>query len=263
MKWLRHGAVGPEVERWQNFLCGFYPAARVRLIADGHFGDVTLEFTKKFQAQVGVQADGVVGNESLGIAARYGFPLVAADEDDDGPGWPKCPSGCVPLSDVQRETLFGKFSYVAVGTDSNPEAIKIIDDWDDKNIISVTVPQLSSVSNAPKNNIVRVHKKLEKQFVSMWTAWEEKGLIDKVKSWNGSYVPRFIRGSRTRLSNHSWGTAFDINVQWNGLGIQPALKGKMGSVRELVLIAAEHGFYWGGWFTNRPDGMHFEAFRVI
>jgi hypothetical protein len=108
-----------------------------------------------------------------------------------------------------------------------------------------------------------IHSKIEKQFVGLWNMWEQKNLIDRVKTWNGSYVPRFIRGSRTRLSNHSWGTAFDINVQWNALGTQPALKGTMGSTRELALSAIDYGFFWGGWFQNRPDGMHFEAFKII
>ncbi|NRA35694.1 MAG: M15 family metallopeptidase, partial [Polyangiaceae bacterium] len=36
-----------------------------------------------------------------------------------------------------------------------------------------------------------------------------------------------------------------------------------GSVRELVTIAEEHGFYWGGFFSTRPDGMHFEAAKVL
>ena len=33
------------------------------------------------------------------------------------------------------------------------------------------------------------------------------------------------------------------------------------SVRELVPIAHDHGFYWGGHFS-RCDGMHFEVARV-
>lgn len=263
MKWLRLGDKGPEVERWQNFLCGFYPAARAKLIADGDFGPVTLEFTKKFQAQNGLTADGTVGNQTLGLAARYGFPLVVSDEHESGPSWPACPTGVRPLTDAERETLFGKFSFVSAATDSNPEAIKITDDWDDRNIVSVKIPQLARVANAPRDSTIKIHTKISKQFVAMWQKWEDEGLIDRVKTWNGSYVPRYIRGSRTRLSNHSWGTAFDINVQWNGLGVQPALKGAVGSVRELVTIASEHGFYWGGWFTTRPDGMHFEAMKVL
>lgn len=35
--------------------------------------------------------------------------------------------------------------------------------------------------------------------------------------------------------------------------------GKQGCVRELVEIATEQGFYWGGHFKSRPDGMHFEV----
>ena len=61
------------------------------------------------------------------------------------------------------------------------------------------------------------------------------------------------------LSNHAFGTAFDINVPFNPLGARPALIGKQGSVRELVPIANEHGFFWGGHFGKRPDGMHFEV----
>jgi hypothetical protein len=65
------------------------------------------------------------------------------------------------------------------------------------------------------------------------------------------------------LSNHAWGTAFDINVQWNGLGITPAFRNEAGSVRDLVEIAYQNGFYWGGWFKSRQDGMHFEVYKIV
>jgi hypothetical protein len=55
----------------------------------------------------------------------------------------------------------------------------------------------------------------------------------------------------------------DINVAWNGLGRQPAFVGQKGSVRELVPAAEKHGFYWGGFFASRPDGMHFEAAKIL
>jgi hypothetical protein len=71
-----------------------------------------------------------------------------------------------------------------------------------------------------------------------------------------------VRGSNTTLSNHAWGTGFDINAKWNPLGAVPALRGDTGSVRELVPIAHDHGFFWGGHFS-RSDGMHFEVARVL
>ena len=56
-------------------------------------------------------------------------------------------------------------------------------------------------------------------------------------------MPRFVRGSTTSLSNHAFGSAFDINVPFNRLGARPALVGQKGSVRRLVKTAHRHGFY--------------------
>jgi hypothetical protein len=38
--------------------------------------------------------------------------------------------------------------------------------------------------------------------------------------------------------------------------------GQKGCVRELVPIANEFGFYWGGHFS-RMDGMHFEIAKLL
>jgi hypothetical protein len=65
------------------------------------------------------------------------------------------------------------------------------------------------------------------------------------------------------LSNHAFSSALDINQRWNGLGMIPALEDAQGSLRELVPIANEHGFFWGGHFKRRPDGMHFEVAKLI
>ncbi len=97
----------------------------------------------------------------------------------------------------------------------------------------------------------------------MFEQWERAGLKSHILTWGGSWVPRFVRGSRTQLSNHAWGTAFDVNVRWNMLGTQPALRGQKGSVRELVQIANDNGYYWGGHFHKRIDGMHFEVRLIV
>jgi hypothetical protein len=75
---------------------------------------------------------------------------------------------------------------------------------------------------------------------------------------------RFIRCSNSSLSNHAFGTAFDINADENQLGSQPALPSEPGCVFELVPIAHKFGFYWGGHFTPpRRDGMHFEIAKIL
>lgn len=63
------------------------------------------------------------------------------------------------------------------------------------------------------------------------------------------------------LSNHSFGSAFDINFVDNQLGDVPAFCGQRGSVRELVAAAHAAGVFWGGFFGTK-DGMHFEISKL-
>jgi D-alanyl-D-alanine carboxypeptidase len=72
----------------------------------------------------------------------------------------------------------------------------------------------------------------------------------------GALCVRYIRGSNSSVSNHSWGTAIDITLQGE---LDPFADGTMQI--GLVLLAEhfnEEGWYWGGGY-NREDGMHFEV----
>jgi hypothetical protein len=258
MRVLYKGLSGEDVQAWENFLVGINPASGI--VVDGIFDDVVHHETIKFQIGAGLKGDGVVGSKTVGKAMSVGFNTLQDDRvDENSSAWPAKPS-FGPITSAQRDLSFGKFAFTAAPTNGNPEAIKITDGWDTKNIIMVQVPQLK------KLNVSRMpfHKAAVPQLESLFAEWESAGLIEKIKSFGGSWVPRFVRGSRTHLSNHAWGTAFDINVQWNMLGSLPALKEQAGSVRELVQIANANGFYWGGHFYDpatgkgRADGMHFE-----
>lgn len=262
MRVLYKGLQGDDVRSWQNFLIGLDPTSNV--VASGVFDDLTIAGTALFQRAVNLNPDGEVGSMTLGQAAQHGFCLASDDRGADaGPNWPSAPV-VLPLSLSDKLKLFGQFSYQAAPSASNPEAILITDSWPQQNIVSVTVPQLSArVIGAPSNGVVPIHKLCASQLQAVFAAWEAAGLSDRVLTWAGSWAPRFIRGSRTVLSNHAWGTAFDINVPWNTLGTQGALKGQKGSVRELVSIAYDLGWYWGGWFKGRPDPMHFECFKLV
>lgn len=272
MRTLRNGMKGKDVTHWQNFLRGL----NIYLFkVDGDFGDKTEAATKKFQKQHVVpvtgskyDADGIVGTTTYGIAAsKFGFELVTSNSDSKyGPNWPPKPRNLRALSFMQRQKVFGEIRFKSAGTKRNPEAIKITNNWTRENLTKVEIPQLKGIYGAPKSGKIFWHKKGADQIVKLFQAWEDEGLMDNVLSWAGSWVPRFIRGSRTTLSNHAHAVAFDINAAWNGLGRQPALVGRKGSVRELVPIAVEHGFFWGGFWSpsynngrsTRGDGMHFE-----
>lgn len=259
MNTLYPGMRGPQVKLWQIFLRGLSETSN--LVVTSIYDDATLEETRKFQKDAGLITDGVVGPKTLSVALLRGYSIIKdKNEDEFGPNWPPIPP-TIQMSLAQRIKTFGKFSYESASTSINPEAIMITDGWADKNIISIVVPQLIGVPGSLKTGTIQVHQKASGQFLKLFNDWQSAGLSDKILGWGGSWAPRFIRGSRTVLSNHAWGTAFDINVQWNGLGVTPALRDEKGSVRDLVQIAYENGFYWGGWFKARPDGMHFEIYR--
>lgn len=261
MQVLRRGLKGGQVQLWQNFLVG---SGIADVVVDGDFGPGTEAATKKFQLKKGLATDGVVGRSTLAAAIADGFgSFPDAAQSEDSPNWPPRPNFQPLVSTLERERVFGKFAYVSAPAAGNPEAIKITDGWAKANIIPVKIPQLAGVSGAPANCVVHFHALIVPQLTTMWARWEQAGLLPLVKNWGGSFVPRFVRGSRTHLSNHAFGTAFDINVQWNALGAEPALADKTGSVRRLVPIANECGFYWGGHFGGRPDGMHFEAAHIV
>lgn len=254
MKTIKYGSKGKQVSAWQFFLIG-----EGHLIqADGHFGKQTKLATIKFQKKHKLTADGIVGNRTYAAAMMIGMPVVESDSTGTGgPNWPQKPSFKPLTSTAERQKLFGKFSYKHTPTAKNKEKITVTDDWVKQNIVYVDLPQLSKAFKG-KYTRMRFHKLAANQLKALWAEWEARGLLHHVISYEGAYTARLVRGSTKTLSNHAFGTAFDINARYNGLGKMPALKGEKGSVRELVKIANKHGFYWGGHFS-RGDGMHFEV----
>jgi hypothetical protein len=71
----------------------------------------------------------------------------------------------------------------------------------------------------------------------------------------GCYYPRFIAGS-TKLSNHAFGLALDLNVPGN----QRGTVGEMDP--RVVAVFEEWGFTWGGRWRY-TDPMHFEANAIV
>ena len=274
MQTIRLGDRGISVMAWENFLCGM---GYYNVEVDGYFDENTKRATAEFQRANNATADGVVGPKTYAIAMSLGFPGVEdASVDESGPNWPPRPSNLTPTNQAMRERLFGKFDFVASPSAVNPEGITIQGDWVKNNIVWVEIPQLKGISGAPKDGRVQFHAKAAQQLQALWAAWEKEGLLPLVNSYAGSWVPRFIRGSRTTLSNHAYGSAFDINVPQNGLGVVPALVGKPGSVRKLVPTANRLGFFWGGHYgsvsnlqgsptsgSGRFDGMHFEVAQIV
>ena len=255
---LKLGSTGPLVVQWQVFLRG-----QGWLVNDtGHFDTATREATLGFQKRHKLDADGVVGNQSYGKAAMLGFEVT--DYRQHELVFPALPNFAPLTSNSERQAVFGPLQFVPAPTASNPEAIRITNDWEATQLTTVVIPQLMGITGGPSSGKVRLHRKVAGQVQALWQAWEDRGLLHHVLSYAGAWNARFIRGGADRqiLSNHAFATAFDINVPWNPLGAQPATGGQKGCVYALVPVAHEFGLYWGGHFTRR-DGMHFEVAKIL
>lgn len=259
MEILKKGSKGKLVKAWQEFLIG---QDLLNDVADGNFGNKTFTATKSFQIKYQLFVDGKAGDETISKAMLLGFSIFEdpTDKEKSGPNWPPKPNFLPLVSNSSRQNIFGKFAYRITDIEGS---IEITDGWDDENIIRVFIPQLKGVGGGlvPRNLKIPFHKLAANQLIKMWQDWEDAGLLDRVLTYAGSYVPRMVRNSSSTLSNHAFGSGFDINVAWNQYGATPALLGKKGCVRELVQIANKNGFYWGGHFTKK-DGMHFEIAHI-
>jgi len=209
-------------------------------------------------------------NDSFNQFGQSGMMEIpdAAAIDIHSAAWPPRPTNIRPYTMAEKLHAFAQFQYEPNPTTFNGEGINILGNWEAANIVSVDIPQLTGKLFGARpiaHGSIRFHKLGADMLRRLWAAWEVAGLLDRVLSFQGGHAPRFIRGTQAHnprpLSNHAWGTAFDINAGQNAFGAEPALLGETGCVRELVAIANQNGFFWGGHFGHK-DGMHFELGKV-
>lgn len=161
-----------------------------------------------------------------------------------------------PLRAAEIEAVYGKPSY----TEAAGGRVVLESTWVTANIVSVPTPIFGGLGVST----VQMHVKARDPFTRTLAAIEEQGLAERILTFGGTFVPRHKGWNPQRsLSAHTWGIAIDLNVQWNGYGVEPAEIGKQGSLRELVRLFEAEGFAWGGYFEplSVRDGMHFELAR--
>jgi len=268
------GRKGDWIVTWQSFLAG-----EGLYVGDysPNFGPKSEGSTKAFQRKHSLTVDGIVGGGATSAAQALGFDppwleaKVSEVSSEHGEGWmdPSWPSpvdldgdgraDLVYLASAERQRIWGPLEYKEVGG-----KITVTNDWT-KNVVTVFVPQLKGVDvyGKPGSGKVQFHKLAAAQLQGAFQEVEERGLLGDIGTFGGTYVLRLIRGSTSTLSNHAFAVAFDLNMTQNGLGKRPALVGEVGSLRKLASIFERWGFFWGGWYRNRKDGMHFECVQRI
>lgn len=273
-----------EVQRWQYFLLvtrGIVQAGKI----DADFGPKTEEATKIFQIQQGLSPTGKVNEQTLQVASAYRYRILPDNyySERDAVSWPPAPGNLSSPSSAWRNQKFTCFKFVqkAMAFRDRPERIVIrgscngsTADWPKAHIVDFPTSVFSHVDGY--RGYFRIHQKAKENLEELLRRWKDESLLHLPITFAGAYDPRYIFGHNPgngpqpelrsteagKLSNHAFGSAFDINATWNWIGDTPALCSRKGAVRELVEIANETGFYWGGHFGGgRIDGMHFELAR--
>jgi hypothetical protein len=276
------GNIPSEVARWQWFLRE--KAGQSGLVVDGVFGGKTEAATRAFQQVYRLPPTGQADEVTLSHAAKLGYKVIDASHyAQASPTWPPRPQGLNSPSHQWRTREFGCFMFELpplLQRAPHHDTIIVREDctskqpWAAANLVTIDLPQLRHIGQPPALTQIVVHKRAADKLSALWKAWEDAGLLYLVWTWEGCYNARYktprkgeprreTHGPRAssnepNLSNHAFGTAFDINAKWNCFGCTPPSVGVAGSVRELVPIANQLGWFWGGHFTNTPDGMHFE-----
>jgi hypothetical protein len=276
--------VPAEVQRWQYFLLkrGLVQAGNI----DADFGQKTETATKFFQVQAGLSATGKLDARTLEKAKELGYTVVPDDyyERKSGTGFPRQPSDLGSPSNTTRNRDFTCFKFIQRPRNQRPDAEAIVQkgscdgsepDWVAAHIVDTEMPQLKFARGYTGR--FRCHSKAAPLLTTLFKKWEEADLLHLIISFEGCFVPRYKRnkappgtgghGERKSsdvetLSNHSFGSAFDINFVDNMLGATPAICGQRGSTRELVAAANAIGIFWGGHFDAPKDGMHFEISKL-
>lgn len=140
-------------------------------------------------------------------------------------------------------------------------------DWEDANLVRV-VPQWKMYlawSPAAQIKNIRIHRLVAPSLASvLGTIWAHYGHSQehieaaRLHLYGGAYNFRLQRGS-TKLSNHAYGAAIDLDPSNNPLGKAWNPDHGMMPMDVVQIFEAEGWTFGGRW--QRPDAQHFESVK--
>lgn len=106
-------------------------------------------------------------------------------------------------------------------------------------------------------NAFLINKDFKKMLYGAFKALEAKGLHTEIKTYDGCYNDRPVRGSEDIPSLHSWACALDMNSATNKMVVNPTPEQRKGSWSdEFIATMKGAGVFFGGDFKRRSDSMH-------
>ncbi|PKM77800.1 MAG: hypothetical protein CVU90_05885 [Firmicutes bacterium HGW-Firmicutes-15] len=151
---------------------------------------------------------------------------------------------------------FGQFRY----KDLSGGRIEVDPQWIAENIVTINLPGL--------NRNVQVNKNAADNFIKAFTYikngtatinGKEVPLLSLIKTMDGTFVTRHVNWNSAKgLSNHSWGTAIDINAANHFRYVNPAQEPNDPNVILWEKAFKPAGFSWGNSYS---DSMHYELLK--
>jgi len=151
---------------------------------------------------------------------------------------------------------FGQFHY----RELSGGRIEVDPIWIADNIVTINLPGL--------NRKVQVNKAAADNFIKAFTLIKngtttingrQLSLLSLIKTMDGTFVTRHVNwNSANGLSNHSWGTAIDINASNHFRYVNPAGEPSDPNVILWEKAFKPAGFSWGNSYS---DSMHYELLK--
>jgi hypothetical protein len=151
---------------------------------------------------------------------------------------------------------FGQFYY----RDTGGGTIEIDPRWIAENIVTIKLPGI--------NRYVQVHKNARDNFIQAFKYIEngtaiingrQVALLSLMETIDGTFVSRHVNWDPSEgLSNHSWGTAIDINADSHFRYVNPNWEPDDPNYILWVKAFRPAGFSWGNSYS---DSMHYEVIK--
>lgn len=101
-----------------------------------------------------------------------------------------------------------------------------------------------------------INKDFKDVLFTAFTALQAAGLHTEIKTYDGCYNDRPVRGSDV-ASLHSWAAAIDLNAATNGMVVGPTTAQRQGAwTPGFISTMKAAGVFYGGDFIHRADPMH-------